>query len=174
MSVYFPMFSGAKVDEMALALTDSFFGDLHLLGSAVYGLSDPVIGTAAAKVSAHSRVDIGVRRAGVGFEQCRRRHDLPRLAVTALWHLFLYPGFLDNVHLALPDALDRGDLIIFPDTGNRCLARARRLTVQVDRASAAERHSTPEFGALQIGKVAYHPKQRHIGFYIDFHLFTIQ
>lgn len=174
MFVYFPMFSEAKVDELALALAYSFLGDLHLLGSAVDRLSDPVIGSAAAKVSAHSRVYVRIGRAGIGFEQRRCRHDLPRLAVTALRHLLLYPGTLDNAHFALHDAFDRGDLIIFSDTGNRCLACARGLVVQVDRASAAKRHSAPEFGALQIGKVAYHPKQRHIGFYIDFHLFTIQ
>src|SRR6266446_6579072 len=60
---------------------------------------DPVtyahIGPAAADVSGHRSVDVGVVWLRVGGKQCRRRHDLAGLAIAALGHLEIDPGLLN-------------------------------------------------------------------------------
>src|SRR5216683_1111642 len=60
---------------------------------------DPVtyayIGPAAADVSGHRSVDVGVAWLRVGGKQCRRGHDLAGLAIAALRHLQLDPCLLD-------------------------------------------------------------------------------
>src|SRR5207248_9334452 len=60
---------------------------------------DPVtyarIGPAAADVSGHCSVDVGVAWLRVGGKQSRRGHDLAGLAIAALRHLQLDPRLLD-------------------------------------------------------------------------------
>src|SRR3984893_14802201 len=103
----------------------------------------------------------------IARDQRRRRHDLPRLAVTALRDLQIEPGFLDRLPSRGPthgldgcdrsraDAVDRGD------------AGAHRLTVNVDGAGAAQRHPATELGAGHAEQVAQHPKQSRVAVNID-------
>src|SRR5207237_338294 len=56
--------------------------------------ADAGVGTAAADVSRHRRVDVGVRRVRFRREQRGGGHDLARLAVAALHDLHVQPGLL--------------------------------------------------------------------------------
>src|SRR2546426_9393323 len=66
------------------------------LGGAMDGGADALVG-AAATDAGHRRVDVGVRRVRILCEQRRGGHDLPRLAVAALRHVFLDPRALHRV-----------------------------------------------------------------------------
>ena len=72
--------------------------------------ADTDIGAAAAEIAGHRRIDrriVGVR---VGGEEGGSGHDLPGLAIAALNHLEIEPGFLDlRAGRRFPDALDGGD-----------------------------------------------------------------
>ena len=59
-----------------------------ILGRPMDGPADAEIGPAPADVAGHAVVDVGVGRSGVLPEQDGRGHDLPRLAVAALGHVF--------------------------------------------------------------------------------------
>src|SRR5712691_10232653 len=61
------------------------------LRGAMDGGADALVRAAATDVG-HGRVDVGVRGMRRFREQRRGRHDLPRLAVAALRHVFLDPG----------------------------------------------------------------------------------
>lgn len=83
-------------------------------GGAVNGFSDPVVGTAAAEIPIHIGIDLIIGRFRILRQQGYSRHDLATLAVTALGHLFLHPGFLDGMEqLRGADAFNRGDLLFF-------------------------------------------------------------
>src|ERR1700746_3427791 len=56
---------------------------LCLARGALDGFTDADIGAAPAYVARHRRVDVGIVGMRIFREQGRRRHDLPRLAVTA-------------------------------------------------------------------------------------------
>src|SRR5258708_16023042 len=73
--------------------------------------ADPLIRTAAADISLHGNIDIGIGGLGFAFEQGNSPHDLPRLAVAALRHLLFYPGFLHGFRLPAIDAFDRSGLL---------------------------------------------------------------
>src|SRR5207244_7435645 len=77
----------------------------------VDGRPDALIGAAATDVR-HGGVDVGVRGVRLLGEQRRRGHDLPRLAVAALRHVFRDPGALHRVRAALGQAFDRGDALV--------------------------------------------------------------
>ena len=70
--------------------------NLHLAG-AVNGAPNPLVGAAATDIAAHSSVNIFVRGMRQLGQQCRRCHDLPRLAVPALRHVLFNPGALHRV-----------------------------------------------------------------------------
>src|SRR5262249_29572649 len=92
---------------------DEYIGSLLCLAvarGALDRLTDADIGAAAADVSCHRRVDVGV----VGMRRVRkqrcRRHDLTGLAIAALNDFQIQPGLLDRGSGArCADALDRGD-----------------------------------------------------------------
>jgi len=72
--------------------------------------ADAVVGAAAADVTAHRGVDVGIARLAFDCEQRRRAHDLARLAVAALRHVLCNPGRLHRLAgLAGAHPLDRGD-----------------------------------------------------------------
>src|SRR4051812_46031716 len=66
----------------------------HSRGSALDGFLDALVGAAAADVAAHRGIDVGIGWVGVLAEQGTGRHDLARLAVTALHDVDLDPGIL--------------------------------------------------------------------------------
>src|SRR5207302_1097843 len=128
--------------------------------------ANPLIGAAATDVAGHRLVDIvigGLR--GLG-EQAGRLHDLPTLAVAALRDVQAAPRGLDALaDRCSTDPLDGRDLLAFRSRDRRD-ARARRRTIQVHRARAAEGHATPELGAGESELVAQRPEQwrvrRHV------------
>src|SRR5438128_1345639 len=110
-----------------------------ILRGQVHGAADRLVRSAAADVIAHGFVDIGVR--GIGFlgKEGGRGHDLPRLAVSALRHVFLHPRSLYRMVTIRREAFDRRDgLARDARYGRR--ARSHRLAVDVYRARAAEGH----------------------------------
>jgi hypothetical protein len=64
--------------------------------------SDALIGAAATDVR-NGRIDVRITRLRIGSQQCRRGHDLTRLAVTALRHIVLQPGSLHRMADAIGD-----------------------------------------------------------------------
>src|SRR5262245_65603029 len=69
------------------------------------------VGPAAADVPGHCVLDVGIGRLRLAGKECRRGHDLARLAVAALRHLALDPGLLDpGARRCRADRLDGGDL----------------------------------------------------------------
>src|SRR5712671_5757360 len=58
-------------------------------------VADAHIGPTAANVAGHSGYDLGIVWMGIACQQCRSRHDLPRLTIAALHHLTVEPGLLD-------------------------------------------------------------------------------
>src|SRR5262245_52063303 len=66
------------------------------LGRSVNGFTHLLEGAAATDVG-DPRVDVGVGRLGLGFEESGHGHDHPGLAVAALRDLLVKPGFLHLV-----------------------------------------------------------------------------
>src|SRR5580692_2073773 len=123
----------------------------------VYGRADARVGGASAYVAAHGTVDIRIGRRGIFLEQRRCGHDLPRLAISALWYLKIDPGGLYGLGLLALQSFNRRDLT----AGHRREghdAGTDRLTIEVDRAGTAHRHSAPELGAVQSGNLADRPQ----------------
>src|SRR5689334_13651107 len=56
-------------------------------GCELHGLQNAVVGAAPAQVSVQRLADVLIRRRGVVLEQGGGLHDLPRLAIAALWRL---------------------------------------------------------------------------------------
>src|SRR5215468_1776419 len=65
----------------------------HQRCSAMYRAAQALVGAASADIG-EVGVDVGVGRDGIGLEIGRRRHDLARLAVAALWYLLSQPRLL--------------------------------------------------------------------------------
>src|SRR5438132_1120044 len=70
------------------------------------------------------------------------------------------------------DPLDGRDLLAFRSRDRRD-ARARRRTIQVHRARAAEGHATPELGAGESELVAQRPEQWRVRRHVHRHCFAI-
>ena len=75
------------------------------------GFSNSGIGTAAADVAGHGRINVFICRFGLAVEQGCSRHDLTRLAITALRDLCINPGLLYRVALVIRKSLNGGDLL---------------------------------------------------------------
>src|SRR5882757_9507941 len=99
------------------------------------------IGAAAADVAGHRIVYVRIGRTGIALDECRRGHDLARLAVTALNDLAIEPRLLDpGARRGRADDLDGGDLRAADDV-DRGDAGTRGDTVDMHRAGAAQRHA---------------------------------
>src|SRR5262245_40566828 len=100
-------------------------------------------------------------------EQRRRRHDLTRLAVSALDDLAVEPGLLDlGADRRLADRLDgcdRGgaDAVDWGDAGTG------RLAVDMYGAGSAQRHPTAKLRSGQAQNITQHPEQRCVAVDID-------
>src|SRR5207247_1859805 len=120
------------------------------------GGADALIGAAATDVG-HRRVDVGVRGMRILREQRRGGHDLPRLTIAALRHVFLDPRALHGVRAVLGEAFDRRHPFA-GDGGYGQYAGARRDAVQVDGAGATLGDAATELGAGEPERVAQHPR----------------
>src|SRR5579871_1293187 len=129
--------------------------------------ADAHIGPAAAYVSCHRRVDVGVTRIGRPGNERGRGHDLPGLAIAALHHFEAEPRLLDLAsRLGCADALDRRHLAVADRTYGQ-EAGAHRLSVDMDRAGAALRDPAAELGSGEADHVPQSPEQRSIGRDLD-------
>src|SRR5205807_9754889 len=126
---------------------------------------DALIGAAAANVG-HRGVDVGVRGVRLLGEQRRRGHDLARLAVAALRHVFRDPRPLYGVGAVLRQAFDRGDALV-GDSRNGQHARSGRRAIQMHRTRAALGDAAAELRACETERVAQHPEERRVGGDVD-------
>src|SRR5207244_4257941 len=128
---------------------------------------------AAADVSAHRRVDVGVRWLGVLLKQRRGGHDLASLAVAAVGHAEVDPRRLHCLaHLVPADRLDGGDLPLRRRRDRRD-AGARGSTVEVHRTGAAQRHAATELGPGHSEDIAQHPQKRRLRRHVHLLRFAI-
>src|SRR6185312_7810609 len=118
----------------------------HLLRGAVNRAADATVRAAPADVDGHRVVDVVVGGTWVRGQESGGRHDLPRLTVAALGHVFLDPRLLQPVPVLRGQAFDGGHLVA-GSGGDGRHARAHRLAVQMDGAGAALAHAAPELGA---------------------------
>jgi len=125
------------------------------------GLTDTLVSAAAADISAHEVVDVGVGGLWFFRKQRNRGHDLPGLAIAALRNVFLDPGPLHGMVAVGGQAFNRGDSLA-ADAGDGRNAGARRFAVDVHSAGSAQRHTASEFRPGHIQDIAQHPEQRHI------------
>ena len=73
------------------------------------GFTNPFIGPAPAEVSVHGLRNLVVAWVrGIGQQRCSR-HNLPRLAITALRNLFGDPCLLQGVQAICAQAFNGGD-----------------------------------------------------------------
>src|ERR1700744_3106619 len=74
--------------------------------------TDAVVAATAADIPLHGDVDIGIGRFGVAVQESYRAHDLSRLTIAALRHLFVDPGFLYRLALGVSgQTFDGRDLL---------------------------------------------------------------
>src|SRR5690606_9623586 len=99
-------------------------------------------------------------------EQCRRLHDLSGLAVTALRDVQLAPGALHGMRAVGAESFNRDDAPA-GECGERRLARADGLAVDVHRAGAAESEAAAVLRARQRELVAEIPEQGHVRIAIE-------
>src|SRR5438309_3519317 len=127
----------------------------------VDGRPDALISAAPANVR-HRLIDVcigGVRLLG---EQRCRGHDLARLAVAALRHVFRDPGALHRVRAVLGQAFDRRDALV-GDRGDGQYAGTGSGSIQVHGTRAALCDAAAELRARQPECVAQHPEERRVG-----------
>src|SRR2546425_948307 len=141
------------------------------LRGAMDGGADALIGAAATDVG-HRGVDIGVRGMRVLRERRRGGHDLPRLAVAALRHVFLDPRALHGVRAVLGQAFDRRDALAGHGR-HRQHTGAGSDAVQVDGAGAALGDAAAELGTGETEGVTQHPEERRVGRDVDRFAFAV-
>src|SRR5207244_284558 len=113
-----------------------------------------------------ARTPLRGRRASPAGRQRGGGHDLPRLAVAALRHVFLDPRALHGVRAVLGEAFDRSHPFA-GDGGHGQHAGACRDAVQVDGAGAALGDAAAELGAGEPERVTQHPEERRVGGDVD-------
>src|SRR5207245_4232537 len=79
------------------------------LRCAVNCLANPLVGSAAANVSAHKVINFGVSWTSFLGEQRGGRHDLPALAIATLRNIDFQPGLLHGMTAVDRQALDGGN-----------------------------------------------------------------
>jgi len=137
------------------------------------GGADARIGAAAADIAAHGGIDIGIGRFFIGSEQGRRRHDLARLAVAALYDVDLAPGGLHHLaDLVFAHMFDGGDFLA-GCRGNWGHARAYGLAVEVYGAGTALCHAAAELSAGQVGDIAQGPQDGHVIGGVELFVFAV-
>ena len=100
------------------------------------------------------------------FEKGGGGHDLAGLAVAALRHVVLFPGFLHRVVAIFRKAFDGGD----PGgahAGNRQITGAHGHAVEVHGTGAALGDTAAVFDAEEVEVVAQDPQQGRVGIDLD-------
>src|SRR5690348_1000309 len=125
--------------------------------------ANALVRPAAADVARHRGVNLLVRRLRVLREKCRGGHELSRLAVAALRHLFGDPRVLQALSdVVRGERFDRGDRL--PRcSGDRRRAGSHGRAIEMHRACAAQRHTASELGAGHVERITQHPEQRGVG-----------
>ena len=113
--------------------------------------------------------DLLSRRGRIPVQQIQRRHHLTRLAEAALGHLFVDPGPLDGVDVALRafggEPFDGGDVPALQAPGLDLAGEGAR-PVQVDGTGPAHGHAATELGAGKTQVIPDNPEQRRVGFHV--------
>src|SRR5207302_11229967 len=114
---------------------------LHLdwLFPAAAGLdrfTNALISAAAADIALHRRINVGIGRLRIFFEQRGGAHDLSALTVAALRDVRLPPRLLQGMRGALAKTFNRYD-ILAANGFHRPLATARGRAIQMNHASTA-------------------------------------
>src|SRR5882762_3203609 len=137
--------------------------DLQLIRRRLFnGRPDAHVSSAAANVSCHCCVDIGVGRIWCVCQQSCCSHDLARLAVAALNHFGLEPGLLDFfADCRRTDGLDRRNRFA-TYRANRKHTRTNGLPVKMNGARTTLRDAATELRPRQAQDVAQHPQERHV------------
>ncbi len=139
---------------------------------AVNRTADPLISSTTTDVTRHCGIDIRVRRLRIPGKQRRRRHDLSRLAIAALGHLFGNPCSLQRVIRCGRKPLDGGHFLS-SDIRYGNAAGTHRRSIDVDRAGTALLQPASEFRSSQTDRVANDPQQGCVRTDIDVVLFAI-
>ena len=130
----------------------------------VYSGANAHIGGAAADVAAHRRVDVRIARILALRQQRAGAHDLAGLAVAALHHVQIKPGFLHRLAFRrgahgfdggdfLPTAAETGVMHERTGTPSRCTVQAPHMAmpqpnlVPVRPASSRKNHSSGMCGS---------------------------
>src|SRR5580658_6558060 len=136
------------------------------LGRFMNRLANANVGSAAAKVTIHGRVDVLIGGLGRLGEQCRGGHHLSSLAIAALRDVDLQPSELQWMGPVRRKSFERRDRR-FGGRGDGRLTAPHGLAVQVHRARAALSDAAAVLGPFQLQNIADHPQQGHIRGYID-------
>src|SRR5207302_2416347 len=139
----------------------SFMSRLLSAGRHMHRRADALIGAAPTDVG-HRVVDVPVGRFWLLPQEGRRSHDLPRLAVAALWHVDRRPGLLHGVRAGGRQAFDGDDPVRGLHAADGEDAGPRQLAVDVHRAGAALRDAATILGACQADLLTDDPEQRRV------------
>jgi hypothetical protein len=116
-----------------------------------------LVTAAAADVARHRFAYLIVGGFWIFGEKCCGLHDLAGLAVTALGHIDLAPGFLNRMVAGGVKALDGSDFAV-DHVGDRGDAGADGLLVDNHRARAAESLAAAKFRARQSDFITEKPE----------------
>src|SRR5579871_3742413 len=137
------------------------------------GAANAFVRATATDVAAHRDVDLIVGRCRCAREQCRGRHDLTRLAIAALRHVFFDPRFLHGMRAIGRQSFDRRHAFA-GRIGDRDAAGFHRSAVDVNRARAAFSETAAEFRAGETNRIAQHPEQWHIRRHVNRLTFAVE
>lgn len=167
-----PMPSAGLDDRATCGVSDGRFADGWVLhgngslaliwadrlahGSGFDGGFDTGVGTAAANVTVHSRIDVGIAWIGVAVQQGGSAHDLSGLTVTALRYIVFQPGFLNGMITIFRKTFNGSDRL-FADGGYRQLAGAHGRSVQMYGTGSALGDAATVFGAYEIEVIPQNP-----------------
>src|SRR5271166_5100385 len=129
-------------------------------GSRLDGGGDPLIAAAAAEVAAHRVVDLGLGRVLRRRQERCGLHNLAGLAVAALRDIQGAPSLLHGMVPVAVESFDRRHRAPGGIADGRG-AGTGGLTVDMDRAGAAQRHATAVFRSGEPQLIPQVPEQRH-------------
>src|SRR5215831_13981286 len=144
-----------------IVFTAGLLDSRRVVGRHVHGSSDALIGSAPTDVG-HGLVDVLVGGLRGPFEQCRRSHDLSRLAIAALGHVNRRPSFLHGMRAGGGEPLDGDDPVGRFHVSDADGAGALHLVIDVNGAGAALGHPAAIFGAGEADLFADDPQERSV------------